>query len=534
MVMTRERRRAPDGGESVPGTTAPASDGAGRHVDPDALTEDAVAVVARWLTEAHSSETPAERRSTDRMRAIIADPGGIGFTMRFVDRVARHRQDVLAAEQLVRLVTDRDLPGFLGPMDRLMLQAGARLAPALPRLVMSLARRRLRQLVGHMVVDAAPGSMHDHLSRRRADGYAMNVNLLGEAVLGEGEASRRFERTLELIRDPAVDYVSVKVSAIASQLNMWAFDHTLERVKDRLRVLYRAAAAAPTEAGRTTFVNLDMEEHRDLEVTLRAFMELLDEPDLRDLDAGIVLQAYLPDAFGALQRITAWACARSSAGGGEVKVRLVKGANLAMERVDASMHGWVQAPYGTKAEVDANYKRCVDWALRPIHARSVRIGLASHNLFDVAWAHLLAEARGVADRVEFEMLQGMAPSQARGSGPRPGACSSIRRSWDATTSTSPSATSSAGWRRTVPRRTSYTTCSPCGRALRTSRSRPGASVQRWPAVGRWVTCPAGRSRCRPGVVDGSGTSPTEIRRFRSPAAGWTCWWQGRSSRYGPR
>jgi RHH-type proline utilization regulon transcriptional repressor/proline dehydrogenase/delta 1-pyrroline-5-carboxylate dehydrogenase len=413
MVMTRERHRASDVAEQVPGAGTPTSDGVGRHVDPDALVEDAVAVVARWLTEAHSSETVAERRSTDRMRAIIAEPGGIGFTMRFVDRVARHRHDVLAAEQLVRLVADRELPGFLGRMDRLMLQAGARFAPALPRLVMPLARRRLRQLVGHMVVDAAPGPMHDHLSLRRADGYAMNVNLLGEAVLGEGEASRRFERTLELIRDPDVGYVSVKVSAIASQLNMWAFDHTLERIKDRLRVIYLAAAATPTDTGRTTFVNLDMEEHRDLEVTLRAFMELLDEPDLTDLDAGIVLQAYLPDAFGALQRVTAWAGARSNAGGGEVKVRLVKGANLAMERVDAAMHGWVQAPYGSKAEVDANYKRCVDWALRPIHARFVRIGLASHNLFDVAWAHLLAEARGVADRVEFEMLQGMAPSQAR-------------------------------------------------------------------------------------------------------------------------
>ncbi|MDE0834401.1 MAG: proline dehydrogenase family protein, partial [Acidimicrobiales bacterium] len=270
MAMTRERRcdsdvvgHGPDGG-------APAAERAGRHVDPDALAEDAVAVVARWLTQAHSTETSAERRSTDRMRAIIADPGGIGFTMRFVDRVARHRHDVLAAEQLVKLVTDRDLPSFLGPVDRLMLQVGARLAPSLPRLVMPLARRRLRQLVGHMVVDAAPGPMHDHLSRCRSDGYAMNVNLLGEAVLGEGEASRRFERTLDLIRDPDVDYVSVKVSAIASQLNMWAFDHTLERVKDRLRVLYRAAAAAPTETGGTTFVNLDMEEHRDLEVTLRA------------------------------------------------------------------------------------------------------------------------------------------------------------------------------------------------------------------------------------------------------------------------
>src|SRR5205085_1800806 len=39
----------------------------------------------------------------------------------------------------------------------------------------------------------------------------------------------------------------------------------------------------------------------------------------------------------------------------------------------------------------------------------LRIGIASHNLFDVAWSHLLASARGVGDRAEFEMLQGMAP-----------------------------------------------------------------------------------------------------------------------------
>ena len=389
-----------------PGPLAPA-------IDPETLASDAVAVVARWLTTAHCDETSTERRLADRMRGIIDDPIGVGFTMRFVDRVARHRSNTLAADQLARLVADGDLPGFLGRVDRLLLRLGARLAPVLPQLVMPLARRRLRGLVGHLVVDAAPGSVHAHLARRRLEGYTLNVNLLGEAVLGEAEASRRFERTLALVEDPEVDYVSVKVSAIASQLNLWAFDHTLTRVKDRLRILYQRAAVAPAPTGRPTFVNLDMEEHRDLELTLRAFTELLDEPDLRDVDAGIVLQAYLPDAFGALQRITAWAGPRKDAGGGEVKVRLVKGANLAMERVVAALHGWVQAPYDTKAEVDANYKRCVDWALRPVHTRAVRIGLASHNLFDVAWAHLLAEARGVADRVEFEMLQGMVPAQAR-------------------------------------------------------------------------------------------------------------------------
>ena len=83
-----------------------------------------------------------------------------------------------------------------------------------------------------------------------------------------------------------------------------------------------------------------------------------------------------------------------------------------MERVEAAMRGWPQAPYATKAGTDANYKRCLDWVLTPERTASVRIGVASHNLFDVAWAALLAERRGVRPRVEFEMLEGMAPAQA--------------------------------------------------------------------------------------------------------------------------
>ena len=49
----------------------------------------------------------------------------------------------------------------------------------------------------------------------------------------------------------------------------------------------------------------------------------------------------------------------------------------------------------------------------PERVANVRIGLASHNLFDVAYAWLLAGRRGVRDRIEFEMLQGMAVEQAR-------------------------------------------------------------------------------------------------------------------------
>ncbi len=108
-----------------------------------------------------------------------------------------------------------------------------------------------------------------------------------------------------------------------------------------------------------------MEEYRDLDLTIAAFTSILDQPGLEDLEAGIVLQAYLPDALGAMQRLQEWAAARRAKGGAPIKVRVVKGANLAMEEVDAKVHGWPLATYGTKQDSDTNYKRVLDWAMTP-------------------------------------------------------------------------------------------------------------------------------------------------------------------------
>src|SRR5690606_13634841 len=241
--------------------------------------------------------------------------------------------------------------GFLGPIDRTLLGEGALAAPLAPRLVVPLARRRLRQIVGHLVVDAHDPALAEHLARARRDGFRLNINLLGEAVLGEDEARARTERTRKLLERDDVDYVSIKVSSLVSQISTWDTAGTVERVLDRLRPLYRAAAARSPHA----FVNLDMEEYRDLDLTLEVFTRLLSEPEFADLEAGIVLQAYLPDSVAALERLVAFAQQRAAAGKAGIKVRLVKGANLSMEHVEAEVHGWEQAPYATKADVDANY-----------------------------------------------------------------------------------------------------------------------------------------------------------------------------------
>ena len=52
-------------------------------------------------------------------------------------------------------------------------------------------------------------------------------------------------------------------------------------------------------------------------------------------------------------------------------------------------------------------------ALRARRPGAVRIGVASHNLFEIAWALTVAEPPRRCDRIEIEMLEGMAPPQSR-------------------------------------------------------------------------------------------------------------------------
>jgi RHH-type proline utilization regulon transcriptional repressor/proline dehydrogenase/delta 1-pyrroline-5-carboxylate dehydrogenase len=184
-----------------------------------------------------------------------------------------------------------------------------------------------------------------------------------------------------------------------------------------MELLYRAAHKARYRRADGSvapkFVYLDMEEYKDLYLTAAAFMQALEREGLENFSAGMVLQAYIPDSRAVQRRLNDWARRRVGAGGAPVTLRLVKGANMEMERVEASLRGWPQAPFKTKVETDANYKRMLEEGLRPENAAAVRLGVASHNLFDLAYALVLAQERGVLDRVHFEMLEGMANHQRR-------------------------------------------------------------------------------------------------------------------------
>ena len=379
----------------------------GSSGDPAAIGETAVAVAASVVADARP--TRRERRRAARMNRILGNAEAREVLMGLTDEVLRIHD---ARHAMVRLASlaEGDLGGF-GLVDRTGLRLAATAGRVLPRVVKPLVDRRIVAETSGVIFPAGDG----HAELRR-EGFSVNVNVLGESILGDDEADRRLADVLGRLADPGVDYVSVKISALCANLDVLAFDHSVTRISERLRTLYRAALARRPMG----FVNLDMEEYRDLGLTIAAFTRVLDEPEFVTLPAGIVIQAYLPDSWRAMGELCVWAAARRDRGGAPVKVRLVKGANLAMEQVEAELAGWEQAPYGTKQEVDANFKRVLRLALDPAYDGAMRVGVGSHNLFDVGYAVTTARTTGQLHRLELEMLAGMAPAQARLVGTRYG------------------------------------------------------------------------------------------------------------------
>ena len=346
-----------------------------------------------------------DKASRKRFTRLFKDPKAISVTVSLTDEVMR----ITSAKDSVRILRkaakDSTVAGF-GLFNTFGLKLIAFISRVLPRPVLFAVHTQVKQLSKGIILPAESKKLSRQIKRRAKKGIRLNINVLGEAVLGEAEANERFERVMQMMQRPEVDYVSVKLSSVASQIISLDRKGTLERVSEKLRHIYRTSITT------NTFVNLDMEEFRDLRLTVDAFKLVLNEGEFKNLYAGLVLQAYLPESHEVFAELVEWSLERHKKSGGVIKIRLVKGANLAMEKAEAELHGWMAAPYKSKADVDASYSRLLDVALRSEHAKAVRIGVASHNLFHIAFALEIANKRNVMDQLDLEMLEGMANPEA--------------------------------------------------------------------------------------------------------------------------
>ncbi len=374
----------------------------------------AIQLAAELLRQAVQLQTPQERRQQAELDRMMGHAEDKATLVEMTDQAFRTHTPARVADQLTHLLDVQGVPRFFSPVEQAMLRGFQSFGEYLPGVAVPLVKEKMRRETANVILPAEPELLSEHLRNRQRQGVQMNLNLLGEALLGEEETRRRMQNFADALRMPDVRCLSVKITTLYSQVSPLARTHTINKVADRLETLYRTAnQEIDEETGQRKFVYLDMEEYRDLDLTVQVLFETLDRPGLAETRAGIALQAYIPDSYQVMQRLIEWSRQRVATGAVPLTIRLVKGANMEMERVEASIGGHAQAPYRLKLHTDANYKRMLRELIDAAADGHVRVGVASHNLFDVALAMIWSEAKNISDSVQIEMLEGMANHQRR-------------------------------------------------------------------------------------------------------------------------
>ena len=323
------------------------------------------------------------------------------------ESVARHLREYFCG-------ADQDLPKAL--------QWGLKcVAPGsiAAKLVASSMAKNINGMAGQFILGATPESALPVIESLRHKGFAVAADLLGEAVVSDKEEQDYVTRYLAMLDrfgerqahwtaiggESELDWgcspkinVSIKPSAMYSQMNPRAFDHSVAAAKARLQPIFEKATAMGAA------VCLDMEQRELKNLSLALYKSLLEDRKFAGYPyAGIVIQAYLRDSEADLKDLIAWARARKQ----PVNVRLVKGAYWDAEIIAAKQRNWPIPVFTEKHETDANFEKLAGIILE--HSDLVHLACASHNIRSIAYVMELKRELDVPDaRVEYQILYGMA------------------------------------------------------------------------------------------------------------------------------
>ncbi len=347
----------------------------------------------------------SEKEFHFKMQKLLNNPTSKVMLIELLDRSFRCENKNASFELIQHTLSKYGIADFFTPFEKMLLFAFVNFGRFAPSLSVPFFISHLRNDTKNMVLDSAADSLKQHIHKRKNENnITLNINLIGEEVLGNLESEFRMEKYKEALKSTYITYMSVKITTIFSQINIIDFEYSKNEIIKRLDILYALALEEEKKQGIEKFISLDMEEFRDLELTVAAFMESISKFDIK---AGIVLQAYIPDSYEYLKKLFAFSKERVLKGMKPIKIRFVKGANMESEETIASQKGWELPTFHKKMDTDSNYNKMLDFILSEDNYKFINIGIATHNIFEIAYAYTRIQEANALDSFTFEMLEGM-------------------------------------------------------------------------------------------------------------------------------
>ena len=181
--------------------------------------EMSLQLAAAILKKARRIETAKDKKRRILLAKMLEDPQGKQFTVRLADQSFRSHNPARAANQISWLLKTHGVPAFLPFFQRLLLHLFPYLSKFFPNLTVSWMKKMIRKEASPMI--KFEETLSSHLHQRHQAKIQLNLNHVGEAILGEEEAQKRVETYLRDLADPQVECISIKISSSIVKSIFW-------------------------------------------------------------------------------------------------------------------------------------------------------------------------------------------------------------------------------------------------------------------------------------------------------------------------
>ncbi|MGO1538978.1 MAG: aldehyde dehydrogenase family protein [Leucobacter sp.] len=379
-----------------------------------AVAEAAESRAHAWMGELQRASEGRASKHGDLLSGVRDDTEGVEFTRKLLDLVVGADDAFVSAVGMRE--ASQEMPASLPARDRLAVRAGGLVSLGLPWAVLPVARKWLRDRVGHLVLAARlpenpeklgrVSSLKDVLRRHTQAGLAAEFSLLGDPVHGPTGAEKEVRRLVALAAVPGVTHISFDPARIVPGASEWSFEDDVAEAARALRPVFEAALRYDT------VVTLEPQSvlwaRRVFDVLVRG----LADSALDSVRVGVRLFADLPESREMLGQLSRWAQSRLADGGAPIEVIIGASGAAGPERI-ASIQSGLAVPViegGTK--ITAQVLRLADIALERSHIVAMRPVIASESPYVLAAVAELAEEHGAGELYSVRLRAGVSQALA--------------------------------------------------------------------------------------------------------------------------
>ncbi len=355
-----------------------------RKWDDRTLAQRAADMAPELLLRSLKALKSDERTLLAALARLAEDGRNRHFVHELCAQVFHAPDTATQAQKLKQLLADfGGVPTIFSTVGRLRLRAAAMAAGSMQNTAMAEVRRIFRSTFGELALPTQVDKVNRRVRDCGKEGVTLALNPLSPEVFGN-KGAERYLRNLDAIlaKQEGVG-LCIEPWRLVPGLSPYRPSLAAHQLADRLKPLLQLSL----KGGKARPIIIRTGTSDIMPVIIEGVKLALAGTAFHQAEPIIELPGYLRHAPALLRELTEWAAARAAKGARPLRIMLDKGSHLAAERSMCYSYGDASAAAANKGETDTRYKQLLHTAIAA-PAKAVRPCIATHNLFDIAYALL--------------------------------------------------------------------------------------------------------------------------------------------------